>query len=62
MSDDKTKRGEPDRSTIDINDPNEVNYWCKKFKCTVQELKDAVRSAGKSAGEVEKYLKKNRAK
>lgn len=60
MSDDKTKRGEPDRSTIDINDPNEVSYWCKKFKCTERELRDAVRNAGKSADEVEKYLKKNR--
>ena len=29
MSDDKSKRGQPDRSTIALSEPHEVAYWTK---------------------------------
>jgi hypothetical protein len=60
MSDDKIKTGSPDRDTVNTKEPYEVQYWCKKFGCTIAELTGAVQSVGKSAKAVEKYLKKKK--
>ena len=57
MADDRKKRGEPDRSTINMNEDYEKEYWKKKFKVSGQALAGAVRSVGKSAKKVEAYLK-----
>jgi hypothetical protein len=57
MADDRKKRGEPDRSTINLNEDYEKDYWKKKFKVSGQALAGAVRAVGKSAKKVEAYLK-----
>jgi hypothetical protein len=57
MADDKKKRGGADRALIALSEPYEVAYWSKKFKITPAKLKAAVKKAGRSAGNVEAYLK-----
>ena len=53
MPDDKTKTHPQDASRIDLNDPDEVRYWCDKFNCTEGQLAEAVRMVGDSAVHVE---------
>ena len=58
MSDDLNKKGEPDRSLINMNEPHEVSYWTKKFNVSKEELERAIEKAGnRSAEEVERRLK-----
>lgn len=57
MADDKKKRGAADRGLIALSEPYEVAYWSKKFKITPAKLKAAVKKAGRSAKNVEAYLK-----
>ena len=47
-----------DGSKINLHEPYEVNYWCKKFKCTVTELQNAVHAVGTSKAKVQAYLLK----
>ena len=57
MADDKKKRGGADRALIALSEAYEVAYWSKKFKITPAKLKTAVKKAGRSAKNVEAYLK-----
>ncbi len=57
MADDRKKRGAADRGLIALSEPYEVAYWSKKFKITPAKLKAAVKKAGRSAKNVEAYLK-----
>jgi hypothetical protein len=57
MADDKKKRGGADRGLIALSEPYEVAYWSKKFKLTPAKLKTAVKKAGRSAKNVEAYIK-----
>ena len=57
MADDKKKRGGADRGLIALSEPYEVAYWSKKFKITPAKLKAAVKKAGRSAKNVEAYIK-----
>lgn len=57
MADDRKKRGGADRALIALSEPYEVAYWSKKFKITPAKLKAAVKKAGRSAKNVEAYLK-----
>lgn len=59
MSDIKTDKRPQDSSEISLEEPYEVEYWCKKFHCTKQQLKDAVSVVGHSAKAVGEYLKNN---
>ncbi|AMP98067.1 hypothetical protein AY601_1140 [Pedobacter cryoconitis] len=56
--DNKQKTGNPDKDRINVKESYELEYWSKKFKVTPDQLKQAVKSAGTSAIEVEKLLKK----
>ena len=56
MSDDKSKRGDADRSRINIREDHEIRYWSTKFDCTREQLVDAVESVGAIADKVELYL------
>ncbi|MET4141781.1 DUF3606 domain-containing protein [Pedobacter sp. UYP1] len=56
--DNKQKTGSPDKDRINVKESYELEYWSKKFKVTPDQLKQAVKSAGTSAIEVEKLLKK----
>ncbi len=58
MPDDKTIKQPLDAKRVNINEPYEVNYWCKKWGCTPQTLRQAVNSVGTSADAVAKYLGK----
>ena len=55
MSDDKTKRGQPDRSKINMSEEYEVQYWTKHLS---DELQRAVDKVGDSAAAVRKQLGK----
>ena len=57
MSDDKTKVGGQDRTRISLTEDYEVRDWSKKFGCTPDELKAAVKAVGSQASAVELYLK-----
>ena len=57
MADNKKKRGVADRGLIALSEPYEVAYWSKKFKITPAKLKAAVKKAGRSAKNVEAYIK-----
>ena len=57
MADDRKKRGGADRGLIALSEPYEVAYWSKKFKITPAKLKAAVKKAGRSAKNVEAYIK-----
>ena len=57
MADNKKKRGGVDRGLIALSEPYEVAYWSKKFKITPAKLKAAVKKAGRSAKNVEAYIK-----
>jgi hypothetical protein len=57
MADDKKKRGGADRGLIALSEPYEVAYWSKKFKITSAKLKSAVSRSGRSAKNVEAYIK-----
>jgi len=62
MSDDKSKRGSPDRDRIDINDPDEVRNWTKSLGVTKEELQRAVEAVGTTAGKVYDYLGRQRSR
>ncbi|HEX4488780.1 MAG TPA: DUF3606 domain-containing protein [Terriglobales bacterium] len=58
MADDKTKKAPQDANKVNVHEAYEIEYWTKKFGCTSQQLKDAVKKVGTSAAAVEKELKK----
>jgi uncharacterized protein DUF3606 len=58
MADDKTKRGEPDRSRINLNEDYEVTYWTEKFGVTKEQLAVAIAKVGNSADAVRQLLGK----
>jgi hypothetical protein len=60
MSDDKSKRGSPDRDRIDINDEDEVRNWTKSLGVSKEELQKAVQAAGPVADQVRDYLGRHR--
>lgn len=58
MPDDKTKRNSPDNKRIDIHDENEIKDWTRSFRCTRDELINAVEQVGTSTEKVREYLNK----
>jgi hypothetical protein len=46
------------RTCIDVNDRWELRYWTHKFDCTPDQLKEAVKSVGVLAENVQKHLRK----
>ncbi len=58
--DDKSKTGKRDDSRINVNETYELQYWSQKMGVTKEALKNAVKAAGTSVAEVEKYLKSHR--
>lgn len=56
MSDDKSKRGAPDRDRIDINDPDEIRNWTQSLGVSKEELQKAVEAVGSQASKVREYL------
>ena len=60
MTDNKDKRGGPDRARINVNEDYELRDWSKKFGVTHDELKAAVKKVGVMAADVEAELKTGR--
>jgi uncharacterized protein DUF3606 len=58
MSDDKTKRGEPDHSRISLSEDYEVRYWTEKFGVTKEQLAVAIQKVGNSPDAVRQILGK----
>ena len=56
MSDDKRKVELQNRMRIHVHDDAEVRDWSKKYGCSSEELKAAVKAVGNMAGDVAKYL------
>ena len=47
---------------IDLTRQTDVQYWCRVFDLSMDELREAVRHAGHQVEEVERYLRqKNKA-
>ena len=58
MPDNLSKRGQPDRSKIAMNEAFEVRYWTKHLGVSKEELQRAVDKVGNSAAAVKKELEK----
>lgn len=58
MPDDRESRGPADAARVNIHEDYEVQYWTKKFACTLEQLAAAVAKAGTSATAVEAALKR----
>ncbi|HWP15781.1 MAG TPA: DUF3606 domain-containing protein [Xanthobacteraceae bacterium] len=56
MADDKTMRGKPDRSKINMDEDYEVKYWAKELGVTRSELQRVVDKVGNAAAAVRKEL------
>jgi hypothetical protein len=58
MADDRTNRGQPDRSKINMDEDYEVKYWTRHFGVTREELQKIVDRVGSSAAAVAKEFGK----
>jgi hypothetical protein len=56
MSDDKTNRGQQDRSRIALGEKYAVQFWTKELKVTEEQLQAAVSAVGNSADAVRRHL------
>ena len=56
MADDKMKRGQPDRSKINMNVDYEAKYWAKQLGVTRDELQRVIDKVGNGAASVRKEL------
>ena len=56
MADNKTRRGQPDRSKINMSEDYEVKYWAKELGVTRDELQRIIDKVGNSAAAVRKEL------
>lgn len=56
MSDNLTKRHQPDRSKINMSEDYEVKYWTHALGVSKEELQKAVDKVGSSAAAVRKQL------
>ena len=56
MTDNLTKRDQPDRSKINMNEDYEVRYWTKHLKVSKEELQRIINKVGNSAAAVRKEL------
>ena len=59
MTDNLTKKEQPDRLRINVHESWEVKYWTKHLGVTVEELQQAVDKVGNSAAAVRKELGKD---
>jgi len=58
MPDDKTKRGPADRSRINVNEPDELDYWSKELDLTPEQLRQLVAKHGTSVETIRQLLSK----
>jgi len=59
MSENKNNKDYNDRSQIDANQSDELQYWTKKFNISSEQLTDAIMSTGSTnVQEIQDYLKR----
>jgi Protein of unknown function (DUF3606) len=51
-----SKKGKPDRSKINMNQPHEVKYWTRALGVSQENLQRAVDKVGNSVATVRKEL------
>ncbi|WKA26371.1 DUF3606 domain-containing protein [Bradyrhizobium roseum] len=56
MSDNLTKRHQPDRSKINMSEDYEVKYWTNALGVSKEKLQKAIDKVGNSAAAVRKEL------
>ena len=56
MTDNRSKRGQPDRNRINMSQRYEVRYWTKHLGISREELQRAIDKVGPSASAVRKQL------
>lgn len=61
MADDHTRAIGPDRNRINVNEDDELREWARKFDVSPEQIREAVRTVGDHADEVELHLKGTRA-
>jgi hypothetical protein len=49
-----------DSRRIDLTRQTDVQYWCRIFDVTMDQLRDAVHHAGHQVEEVERYLRRKK--
>lgn len=49
-------RGQPDRSKINMHEPDEVKYWTHQLGVSQDQLKKVIEKVGNSAAAVRKEL------
>jgi hypothetical protein len=59
MPDNLSKKRQPDRSKINMNEDYEVRYWAQHLGVSKEELQKAVDKVGNSAAAVRKQLRKS---
>jgi hypothetical protein len=62
MSDDKTKKGQQDRSRVAANEDYEVRYFAEKNDIAKDETVDLIHKVGNQRDDLEKAAEKVRAK
>jgi hypothetical protein len=58
MSDNLTIKEPADGNRVNIHEPYEVNYWCKKWGVSKDQLVGAVKAVGTSKSAVAQHLGK----
>jgi hypothetical protein len=57
MADDKSKSRPQFAERVNVHEDYELEYWNRKFGCTRDQLKAAVKKVGVTSKDVEKELK-----
>jgi hypothetical protein len=47
-----------DLQRVNVTRHNDIRYWAREFKCTPDQLRNAVKAVGSSAAAVKAYLVK----
>jgi len=56
MSDDRSKRGAPDRQRVSASEPYEVGYLARKTKLPPPLVRNVIEQEGPMRSDVERYL------
>jgi hypothetical protein len=49
--------GDPGRSRVELQDEGQVEFWCREFGCTVEQLRRATAAAGNARTAVLAHLR-----
>jgi hypothetical protein len=56
MSDEQSERRPQDAKRINVDSPDDVNYWCQQFGCSEAQLRAAVQRAGTIPKHVQNWI------